>query len=183
MYRHSCLIETYASPEKYWLMCIGPLAIHLFKEGIHFSPQWPHGGSRMSCMPCRCILFLAGPMHGGRAARLDRHCLDFHLQNGPDREVQRVQATQESGIPLRTARWSWWCGPALNPPEDKFSVRICPLDPEDQKLSHQLLVNVGFDCSPAKTGYRWSKSARPTLIPLALLLSDHWSWHQVPVVI
>jgi hypothetical protein len=30
MYRPSCLIEAYSSPEKYWLVRVGLLVIHLF---------------------------------------------------------------------------------------------------------------------------------------------------------
>ena len=35
----------------------------------------------------------------------------------------------ESRIPVRTAGWSWRCGPALNPPAVVFSVMIRPFGP------------------------------------------------------
>jgi hypothetical protein len=36
MYRPSCLIEAHGSPEKYWLMYVGQLAIHLIKLNFIF---------------------------------------------------------------------------------------------------------------------------------------------------
>ncbi len=48
----------------------------------------------------------------------------------------------ESRIISRTAGWSWWCGLVVNPTEDIFSIRICPLDPEDHMLSQKLLIDI-----------------------------------------
>jgi hypothetical protein len=51
----------------------------------------------------------------------------------------------ESRIPLRTAGRSWQCGPALILLKNIFSIRICLLDPGDDKLSQKLLADVGVD--------------------------------------
>ncbi len=40
MYRPSCLIEAY-EPEKYWLVCVGLLAAHLFNLNFIFLSNGP----------------------------------------------------------------------------------------------------------------------------------------------
>ncbi len=36
MYRHSCLIEDYGDPEKYWSVCVGLLATRIFNLNFIF---------------------------------------------------------------------------------------------------------------------------------------------------
>jgi hypothetical protein len=51
VYRPSCLLEAYVRPEKYWLVCIGPLANHLFNLNFIFRSD----GGRNRVMFCEYI--------------------------------------------------------------------------------------------------------------------------------
>jgi hypothetical protein len=58
----------------------------------------------------------------------------------------------KSSSPLRVAKCFWWCGPALIPLEDVFSVRICPMGPRDLMMSQMFLIHVGIDLFLIETG-------------------------------
>jgi hypothetical protein len=72
----------------------------------------------------------------------------------------------ESRILPRNVGWPWRHGPALNPPDDLFCIKICPLNPGDHMLSQKLLVDVGTDPFGGGNNRSVPKSARPTLVLL-----------------
>ncbi len=125
MYRLSCLIEVYDSTERYWLMCVGLLAVHLFNEGAIF-----HQGSLLAAVewaagfcggiPPTCKSHSAVMDRGRRPDMsevspgllpVNRSILKSPANSSP---VNMAANPPKSRILLTTAGWSKWCGPALN---------------------------------------------------------------------
>jgi hypothetical protein len=72
MFRPSCLIEAYVSPDKYWLVCVEMLAAHIFKEGAIFATaaSWRQRNERQvlqrhSSSPKRVLKVVSSENYGG----------------------------------------------------------------------------------------------------------------------
>jgi hypothetical protein len=140
MYRPSCLIEAYFSPESTgWYMLGCWLSIYSIKAPFfatvaawRLRNEWQflridsvarqsHSAAKDRCRGSKICV---------------RHCTGFHQQNSSD-QVQRVnfwQTYSQSARVQDSAKncWvSWHCGPVLNLQEETYFLRIHPLDPED----------------------------------------------------
>ncbi len=189
MYRSPSLIESYVSPEKGWMVFIGLLAAHRFSVSAIFCHDGPGGGRSCDVFRREPFPFRSdGQMQDSQISV--RHCLNFGLQNTQGREIQQFQV-----------QWIWQ--PICWSPEFGQELlggpgSVCRpwIHWEMYSLLGYVLWTQGTTCclksswlmlalKPllAETCYRQPKSARPTLIPLASLISAPQLWHQVYAIL
>ncbi len=135
----SCLIKAYVGHEKCWLVCVGLSANHLFNDSIILCPggllveaEWVAGLADVYRL--WLVSFCTdGQMYVTRLAwgiTWTFACKTLQIEKSNDfksskygSQTARVQNFQEQ------PGWPWWCGLALNPPEDVFSFSRHPMDP------------------------------------------------------